>query len=281
MGKLTNFLKVSKQETKTKVNKQHKQYDVSDLEISEKLNTIKLDNVDPVLLAYHDPESIVAENFKILRSHILHPRTGLPSKLVMVTSAVPGEGKSFVAINLAFSFARSVPTILIEADLRRPSFGSYLHISSYEGLNEYLLDNKPLLELVYKTDFDNLYIIPAGRNFSFSSDIFSSERLVEFLDDLRHYFPKFYIIFDCPPALFASETLSLSRLIDGVLLVVRYAYSDRDVIEEAVEKIGKSKILGFVFNGFNISSINLISSKLKCYRYPYYYYSYSYKKYHK
>jgi len=281
LGKLTNFLKITKEEAPKSSRRLHKSYTPSDAEVPANLNSIKLENVDPVILAYHDPESMVAENFKILRSHILHPRTGLPSKLIMITSAVPGEGKSFVAINLAFSFARSVPTILIEADLRRPSFGSYLHISSYEGLNEYLLDNKPLLDLVYKTDFENLYIIPAGRNFSFSSDIFSSERLVEFLDDLRHNFPKFYIIFDCPPALFASETLSLARLIDGVLLVVRYAYSDKDVIEEAVDKIGKSKILGFVFNAFNISSINLISSKLKCYRYPYYYYSYSYKKYHK
>ncbi len=270
LGKLTRFLTKAGEERR-KPNNHHAVVEVT---VPEGLKEVKLTDVEPRLLTFHDPESLVAENFKILRSHILHPRTGLPSKLIMVTSSVPGEGKTYVALNLAFSFARSVPTLLVEADLRHPSFTEYLGVPFEEGLSEYFLGQRSLTEIVYRTDFANLYLIPSGRELSLTKDVFSSEKLVEFLDDLRHHFPKFYLIFDSAPVLLASETLSLSRLIDGALLVVRYAYSEKGIVEEALEKLGRSKVLGLIFNAFNISSLNLISSKFKYYRYTNRYYRY-------
>ncbi len=232
----------------------------------ENLRQIEINGVDRRVLTYHQPDSIVAENFKILRSHILHPRTGLPSKFVMVTSAIPGEGKTFVAINLAFSFARSVSTVLVESDLRNPSLSNWLEGSFEEGLAEALLEKVPVQDVIYRSNFPNLYLIPAGQALEEATDAFSSEKLVVFLDQLRQYFPKSFIIFDSSPILVASEPLYLSRLVDGILMVVRYAYSERDGVNEAVEKVGRSKILGLVFNGFNISSLNIISSRFKYYR---------------
>ncbi len=271
MGKLTSFLKKSGKEDRSPEKNSHASVEIT---VPEGLKEIKLTDLDPRILAFHEPESLVAENFKILRSHILHPRTGLPSKLIMVTSSIPGEGKTYVSLNLGFSFARSVPTLLVEADLRHPCFGTYLGVAFEEGLSEYFLDRNSIPEIVYKTDFPNLYLIPAGRDLSLSKDVFGSEKLVKFLDDVRQHFPKFYIIFDSAPVLMASETLSLSRLIDGLLLVVRYGYTEKGIVEEALEKIGRSKILGTVFNAFNISSLNLISSKFKYYRYSNHYYRY-------
>ncbi len=285
MGKLTSFLKrMNFTESETEKTEDKKilsprlSYESSRAQELEGLKEIKLTAVDRRILTYHEPESIVAENFKILRSHILHPRTGLPSKFVMITSAIPGEGKTFVAVNLAFSFARSVPTILVESDLRNASLTEVVEGPFEKGLSEALVEDAPLEEIVYKTDFSNLYIIPAGARLEEATDIFSSEKLVAFLDSLRQIFPKSFIIFDTSPVLLASEPLYLSRLVDGVLMVVRYAFSERDVVEEAIEKLGRAKILGLVFNGFNISSLNLISSRFKYYHISAKYYKRNNKK---
>lgn len=285
MGKLTSFLKrmnFTESETDKAENKKSTfHYVPPESQRAQELKglkEIKLTAVDRRILTYHEPESIVAENFKILRSHILHPRTGLPSKFVMITSAIPGEGKTFVAVNLAFSFARSVPTILVESDLRNASLTEIIEGPFEKGLSEALLEDASLEEIVYKTDFSNLYIIPAGMRLEEVTDVFSSEKLVAFLDNLRQTFPKSFIIFDTSPVLLASEPLYLSRLVDGVLMVVRYAFSERDVVEEAIEKLGRAKILGLVFNGFNISSLNLISSRFKYYRISAKYYKRNNKK---
>ncbi|OAG27939.1 P-loop NTPase family protein [Thermodesulfatator autotrophicus] len=248
-------------------------------QVSEKATFphVTLTEVDPRLLVYHEPESIVAENFKILRSQILHPRTGLPSRFILVTSAVPKEGKTYTSISLAFSFARTTPTILIEADLRKPTFAEKLGIKTDRGLADFLSGKiSDLSSVVYKTDYHNLYILPAGELSSEAKDLFSSEAIVHFMEELRTTFPKDFFIFDSPPVLVASESISLSRLVDGILFVVRYAFSDYEVIAEAVDKIGKSKLLGFVFNNYMPSSLGLFSPKLK-----YYHYAYKYKYYRK
>ncbi|AEH45088.1 putative exopolysaccharide biosynthesis protein (protein-tyrosine kinase) [Thermodesulfatator indicus DSM 15286] len=239
---------------------------------NEEFPQITLTDVDPRLLVYHQPDSLVAEHFKILRSQILHPRTGLPARFILVTSAVPKEGKTYTAVSLAFSFARTTPTLLIEADLRKPSFSEKLGIKLDYGLSDYLAgERRELNSVVYKTDYHNLYILPAGKTRVEAKDLFSSESIIHFLEELRTKFPKHFFIFDSPPVLVASESISLSRLADGILFVVRYAFSDYEVVAEAVDKIGKSKLLGFVFNNYMPSSLGLFSPKLKYYRYAYKY----------
>ncbi len=267
MGKITKLLENIEDSKigfrKTETNKSFK----SEVDLS--LPEIKLGDIDPKFVVYHDPESFSAENFKILRSQILHPRTGLPSRFILVTSAVPQEGKTYIAINLAFSFARSVPTILIETDLRRPSFTHFLGINPEKGLADYLLKKCALSDIVLKTDYDNLFLVSSGSNYKDIKDVFSSEKMVNFLEDLRRTFSGFFFIFDSAPLMVASETISLSRLVDGVLFVVRYAFSDRDIVGEALEKIGRSKLLGFVFNSYSPSVLGLFSPKLKHVKYIY------------
>ncbi len=266
MGKLTNFFRRvgPLEEAEAPQNTKNAIYGAPAID-TDLLPYVEISKIDQRIMVYHKPDSIVAENFKILRSNILHPRTGLPSKFVMVASAIPGEGKTFVSLNLAFSFARSVSTVLVESDLRNPSFSTWLECSFAEGISDALLEKVSIKDIIYKTNFPNLYLIPAGFTIEEASDAFASERLVIFLDQLRQYFPKSFVIFDSSPVLVASEPIYLSRLVDGVLMVARYGYSDRDGINDAVEKIGRSKILGLVFNGFNISSLNIISSRFKYY----------------
>ncbi len=233
---------------------------------------IFLDNVAPQILTFHQPESLVAENFKILRSQILHPRTGLPSRFILITSAIPQEGKTYVAINLAFSFAKNVPTLLIESDLRRPTFSSILGITFSRGLSDFFKDPaRDIEEFIYQTDYKGLFLLPAGNVLSDINDRFSSDIILKFIESLRKKFSNFFFIFDSPPVLVASETISLSRLMDGTVFVVRYGFSDRDVVAEALDKIGRSKILGLVFNAFMPSSLGLFSPKLKHFKYAYRY----------
>lgn len=233
---------------------------------------IFLDNVAPQILTFHQPESLVAENFKILRSQILHPRTGLPSRFILITSAIPQEGKTYVAINLAFSFAKNVPTLLIESDLRRPTFSSILGVTFSRGLSDFFKDPaRDIEEFIYQTNYKGLFLLPAGNVLSDVNDRFSSDIILKFIESLRKKFSNFFFIFDSPPVLVASETISLSRLMDGTVFVVRYGFSDRDVVAEALDKIGRSKVLGLVFNAFMPSSLGLFSPKLKHFKYAYRY----------
>ena len=233
---------------------------------------IFLDNVAPQILTFHQPESLVAENFKILRSQILHPRTGLPSRFILITSAIPHEGKTYVAINLAFSFAKNVPTLLIESDLRRPTFSSILGVTFSRGLSDFFKDPaRDIEEFIYQTNYKGLFLLPAGNVLSDVNDRFSSDIILKFIESLRKKFSNFFFIFDSPPVLVASETISLSRLMDGTVFVVRYGFSDRDVVAEALDKIGRSKVLGLVFNAFMPSSLGLFSPKLKHFKYAYRY----------
>ncbi len=233
---------------------------------------IFLDNVAPQILTFHQPESLVAENFKILRSQILHPRTGLPSGFILITSAIPQEGKTYVAINLAFSFAKNVPTLLIESDLRRPTFSSILGVTFSRGLSDFFKDPaRDIEEFIYQTNYKGLFLLPAGNVLSDVNDRFSSDIILKFIESLRKKFSNFFFIFDSPPVLVASETISLSRLMDGTVFVVRYGFSDRDVVAEALDKIGRSKVLGLVFNAFMPSSLGLFSPKLKHFKYAYRY----------
>ncbi len=233
---------------------------------------IFLDNVAPQILTFHQPESLVAENFKILRSQILHPRTGLPSRFILITSAIPQEGKTYVAINLAFSFAKNVPTLLIESDLRRPTFSSILGVTFSRGLSDFFKDpSRDIEEFIYQTNYKGLFLLPSGNVLSDVNDRFSSDIILKFIESLRKKFSNFFFIFDSPPVLVASETISLSRLMDGTVFVVRYGFSDRDIVSEALDKIGRSKVLGLVFNAFMPSSLGLFSPKLKHFKYAYRY----------
>jgi len=249
---------------------QEQKFSIPESDISS-LPELILENVAPQIVTYHKPDDVVSENFKILRSQILHPRTGLPSRFILVTSSVPEEGKTYVATNLAFSFARTVPTLLIEADLRRPVFKKTLGISDCPGLGNYLMENLEIEKCIYKTNFSKLYLMPAGTLSIDIRDYLLSNQIIELLDTLKKKFSDFFFIFDSPPVLVASESISLSRLVDGVLFVVRYGFSDREVVSEALEKVGKSKIMGLVFNAYVPYAFGLFSPKLKYFRYAYKY----------
>jgi exopolysaccharide/PEP-CTERM locus tyrosine autokinase len=210
---------------------------------------------DPKLIVGVAPESYDAENFKILRARIIFPKDGKQPKTIMVTSAFPGEGKTFVAANLAASLAQGIDeyVLLIDCDLRRPAVHSMYGYSNREGLREYLTGKRQLSDLFLKTKINKLSLLTAGRLPPNPSELLSSDMMKGFLEEVKGRYEDRYIIIDSPPSQFASEANVLAKRVDGIIFVIMSGKSPRKEIYRGIENLGKEKVLGIVFNGYSHS----------------------------
>lgn len=205
------------------------------------------------LVTLGSPGSPMAETFRFLRSKITHPAEGEAPKSILVTSAVSGEGKSFVAANLAVAIAQSVDehVLLIDADLRKPRIHKIFHLASETvGLSGHLMDRTPLEALIQRTDIAKLSILAAGNATEQPSELLSSERMRRLLLEVRDRYPDRMVLVDSTPLELAPETFVLAGVVDGVVFVVRHGVTPRTAAEAALEKIRKDKLLGIVFNGY-------------------------------
>ena len=195
-----------------------------------------------------------SESFRMLRSKILYPDDGGNRfRTIMVTSSAPMEGKSFVSANIGVAIAQGVDqhALIVDCDLRRPSLAKLfgLSISSNRGLADYLADDKcQLQDLLLKTAIDKLSILPSGMPPENPAELLASSRMSGLVDELSARYSDRLIIFDTPPFQVASETVVLSKQVDGVVLVVGYGKSARNHVLEVVENIGPERIVGVVFN---------------------------------
>ena len=192
-----------------------------------------------------------AEQFKMLSSQILFPQGRPIPRTILVTSAVPGEGKSVVASNLAVSIAagKQQNVLLMECDLRRPSLCQIFGLdNNCTGISEYLQGEEQLSNFLRKTTIDNLTLLPAGRMTKNPYELLSSKKMRDLVEEVGKRYENRYVILDSTPAQVAAETGVLSKFVDGVVLVIGYGKSSRELIQNSVEKIGKQKFLGVVFN---------------------------------
>jgi exopolysaccharide/PEP-CTERM locus tyrosine autokinase len=205
------------------------------------------------LVTYSAPDSIDAEYFKVLRAQILFPKKGERSRTIMITSALPGEGKTFVASNLAVSIALGVNenVLLIDCDFRRPSLHNMFGYSNSEGLHEYLIGKRRLNDLLIRSKIQKLSLLTAGSESSKPSELLSSTVMKEFLEWVKGRNQNRYIIIDSPPCQVTSETGVLGNYVDGIIFVVMAQRSPREMIQRNIEYLGKEKILGIVFNGYS------------------------------
>ncbi len=206
--------------------------------------------------------SKTAESFRVLRSKILLPQDGRPApRTIMVTSALPREGKSFVSANLGIALAKGMDqhSLVIDCDLRVPSLGKLFGVPSERGLTDYLMGNDDLSSLLWRTSMDKLSILASGIPPSNPAELLGSDRMHNLVAELATRYPDRYVIFDTPPLEVASETKVLSQAVDGVVLVVRQGVSNRSLIEKFISDIGKERIIGVIFNGHQS---NFISTRL-------------------
>jgi protein-tyrosine kinase len=210
---------------------------------------------DPKLVVLSAPESLEAENFKMLKSQILFPKSGEIPKLIMVTSAFPGEGKTFVAANLAVSLAQGINehVLLVDCDLRKPSLNKMLGYSNAEGLYEYLAGKRELHDLIINTTIEKLSLLVGGRSTSHPGELLSSKRMKEFLQKAMGRYGDRFVILDSTPCQITAETSVLANYVDKVIFVVMAQKTPRETIQRSIENLGKNKILGIVFNGYSQS----------------------------
>ncbi len=224
------------------------------------------------LVAQHLPKSQMAEAFRALRTSILLSQADHPPQVILVTSALPREGKTTAAANLAVTLAQlGDKTALLDADLRKPGIGRLLNLAGgkYAGLSSYLAGVSSLdLVTVPHPAIPNLVAIPTGPLPPNPADLLSSQKLVEAIAELRTKFK--FIVIDSPPIMAATDAVILSVQADGVLLVVRSGETPKEAFTRTRDLLNsvKCRILGVV--------LNAVDSGAPDYYYSYRYYPYSY-----
>ena len=226
---------------------------VVSLESAQKLSTWH--SLEPNLVTHNAPQSLEAEHFKVLRTNLLFPATGQPPRQILITSALPNDGKSFVASNLAASIANGIEeyVMLIDCDLRKPTIHTYFGYDTAPGLSEHLSTGMDLSKVLLKTPVPKLTLLPAGRPPANPTELLSSKKMKALLEEVTNRYDDRYIIIDSPPPSLAAETMAIVSAVDGVILVVRSGKTPKAAVSETIEQIGKEKILGIVLNFSDLS----------------------------
>lgn len=174
--------------------------------------------------------------------------------VVVVASAIPGEGKTFTTLNLALSLAREQDTsvLVIDADIAKPHLTGQLGIADKPGLMDALTDDSlSIEELVHQTDVPNLFVLGAGRHAANATEILASERMRDLVARLRTTDPRRIVLFDSPPLLLTTESRELAVIAGQVVLVVRAEFTPRRAVMDAIEQLGPGSQVGLVLNGFS------------------------------
>lgn len=190
-----------------------------------------------------------AEEFRTLRSRLYQIREKMPLKRLMVTSALPKEGKSFIAANLAQVIVRQHGrrVLLIDADLRSPGMHRHLGASQTPGLSDYLLGESDEFAVMQRGPMENLFFIPAGRQASGAPELLANGRLKLLLQRVEPLFD--WIIMDTPPVIPVADSTLLANFCEGVLMVVRSNTTPSDLARKAREEFQDKLLLGVVLNG--------------------------------
>jgi exopolysaccharide/PEP-CTERM locus tyrosine autokinase len=198
------------------------------------------------------PDSADAETFKVLRGQILFPRDRKIPRSMLVTSTFPAEGKTYIACNLATTLAMSIDeyVLAIDTDLRRPRLHRMFGYSKVRGLHDYLVGNARLEDLIIKSSIDKLSVLPAGKPPRNPTELLSSNMMVKFLEEVKERYQDRFVVIDSPPSSVTAESKFLAQHVDGIIYVVMANKTPRKDVEKAIDNLGREKILGIVFNGY-------------------------------
>src|SRR6266478_6667167 len=202
-----------------------------------------------MLFFQEDDSRAGAEEFRTLRSRLYQIREKMPLKRLMVTSALPKEGKSFVAANLAQVMVRQHGrrALVIDADLRSPGMHRHLGASQTPGLSDYLLGECDEFAIMQRGPMENLFFVPAGRQVTGAPELLANGRLKLFLQRVEPLFD--WIILDTPPVIPVADSTLLANFCEGVLMVVRSNATPSDLARRAREEFQDKLLLGVVLNG--------------------------------
>ena len=214
------------------------------------------------LVSKWSPRSMVAEQFRVAATRLSLMTSEQRNPVVLVTSALVGEGKTSTAVNLSYILAQELDkkTLLIDCDLKRPMVHSYTNIPATPGLVDYLVGEQPLEACIKKMEDVPLWVLPTGTSGRGVLELSKIRQLSKVIQDLR---PRFdYILIDAPPILPLADLNVLSSMADLMILVIRAGRTGRDVVDKAYRSLRSSCPAGIVLTG-----VDSVST-------PYYMYQY-------
>lgn len=210
-------------------------------------------------------QALGKEEMRTLRSRLYQLRERKPLKKILITSALPKEGKSFLAANLAQVLVqqRGRRALLIDADLRAPRLHQSFGTEFQPGLSDYLLGERDEISVLQQGSMENLFLIPGGRQVSNAAELVANGKLKTLMGRMESMFD--WIIVDSPPAALVSDASLLANYCDGVLMVVRSNVTSAEAARRARLEFAPEQLLGVVLNG-----IEPKASAYAIYHYPAY-----------
>lgn len=210
--------------------------------------TIDAARVEPRLVSITHPNSSYCEEYRSLRTHVLHKSQRQTLQSIVVASVNPGEGKSITALNLSWMLAQTdgVKALIIDSDLRMPSLADYLGIETDKGLSDVLAGTATLAESIVRLEPSGLHILPGGEPRQDVAELISGPRFKEILREAREMFD--YIIVDAPPLGIFTDATVLINQADAAILIVRANRTKYSAIDRILDPLPKDRLLGVVLN---------------------------------
>jgi len=209
------------------------------------------------LLPPEHQERQIAQQYRQIKRPIVANATGRGTTkvssghLIMMASALPGEGKTFTAINLAFSLAleRDLSVLLVDADVAKPHISRLFGLQDERGLLDLLQDRSIAIEsLILPTNVPGLSVLPAGQRSENATELLASERMQEIVQDIGRFDASRMTLFDSPPLLLTTESQALAQVVGQIVVVVRAGVTSRNVVFEALSYLGEGKSIALVLN---------------------------------
>ncbi len=198
-----------------------------------------------------------AEEMRMIKRPILQSAFGKKCKpseysnLLMLTSAIAGEGKTFTSLNLALSIAAEMDrtVLIVDADLAKPGMSRLLKVTDKAGLTNYLRDEeKDIGQLLLRTDIPKLTVLPAGPRYAHSTELLASNRMKQLFHELAVRYSDRIVLFDSPPLLVTSEASVLASLIGQIILVVESGKTPQHLVKEALAQLGSTDNVSLILN---------------------------------
>jgi capsular exopolysaccharide synthesis family protein len=222
--------------------------------------------VERYLQSHLHPQSNAAESFRTVRAAVSLGPQGEKLRVLAVTCTLPNEGKSLVSCNLATVIAQTgLKTLLVDADLHRPTCHKTFQLKNQVGLTTYLLEkSNDINELINTTEVPNLDVVSSGEAAQQPSELIASRRMVQFLQEVGKRYDR--VVIDCPPVLAFSDPLVLAAMTDGVIYVIKFNKVRREYARKSIQRLQEvgASVCGVLLNNIDFEGRD-------AYYYSYYY----------
>lgn len=211
---------------------------------------------DNYLIVDKFPQSQVAEAFRVIRTNLAYFAPGTKSKVILVTSSVAGEGKTFCAVNTASILAKAKKkVVLIDLDLHKPKQANAFDLQNDTGVTSYIVGKATLNQIIKNTSIDNLQVILTGPRTPNASELILDPKMEQLIEELKNLYD--YIIIDTPPVGLLSDALVFMKHADLNMYVLKAGYSKKDFVDIAHQIVDKNDIkhLSFILNNVNSKNI--------------------------